>query len=767
MHLAVVGTLLFIIIIVLVKFPQAVILKSTTAFALILVIGALYLKVYNVDRITYPYEKVKIKKAVLFGKLTELELSREYEIRFQLITDSILINDSVYKVKHNYLCRVRDKDRRKLDSLYNVISNGNIITVSGTISKGREMRNPFEFNYQKYIENKGITGLVTVYNSDDLKITKHKTDYFSQLMFNIRNNLDKVITSLHTSQTSALLKGLLIGDRSEISDDINTEFINSGVMHVLAISGQHVAYILIIFILLFGRFNLYVKSFFTCIGLLVFLLITGFSASVFRAVVMALVIIAGFIKNRTTNAYNAIAVSAIIILLIEPNDLFDPGFQLSYSAVLGMISFGRYFSERIRSLKLQNSFIRFLLMLILVSFAAQIGTLPFTLYYFGKISISGILANIVVVPVSGIIISIGVFTLAVSPVSFWFAKTFALVNDVLCYYTIQFVHILGRWKYSYIPVNQFTLRNLIVSIVFILMLLILYKKLSGRAAKIIFVVLITANMALYASLDRIDYLPENKLTVMMVDVGQGDSFLLKFPNGKTALIDAGDASEYFDNGSKTLLPLLDKLGIDKIDYGFISHMDLDHYGGFISLIKNDKVKHIYKPQLDTSSKTDNKFVDYLKLHNVELSYYNKPKIEIGNVTLYFLNRQNNFSLSGKNDMSCVIFMKYGSSSFLFTGDIEKKEETNLIKKYDMLLKADVLKIPHHGSKTSSSISFLKTVSPKIALISAGVNNQFHHPALITLQKLNYCNARVLRSDLLGGVIMNSDGKQIKFIWWKM
>ena len=745
----------------LLKSAKLLFIKELIPFLLILVLGTSYLAFYNMGKTSYPFDHARMKNVTLYGQISGLELFREYEIRFRLETDSSDIDKNINSKGLTFLCRIRFKDKSALDSLYRIIADGNYICAKGVISKGKEKRNPFEFDYQKYLENSGITGLFTVSKPEDFSILNADKSFFSNTILNVRKSLDETITKLHAPQSAALLKGLLIGDRSEISEDINNQFINSGVMHVIAISGQHVAYILIIFILLFGRFNIYVRSAFTIAGLFFFLFITGSSPSVFRAVVMAMVIIAGYLTNRSVNGFNALAVSAIILLLIDPNTLFDPGFQLSYSAVLGMMTFGSFFYEKVYRMNLRSRLLRGALLLILVSFAAQIGTLPFSLYYFGKLSIVGFAANLIIVPVSGIIISIGIFTLVLSPFWFWGAQIYALVNDWLIFFTLKLVKIFGEWKYSFLAVNQFTLFDLLVSFFFIGILLFYYKKLFNKTAKVLFIILLAANIYVFTALDKIDYLPANKLSVMMIDVGQGDSFLIKFPNGQTALVDAGDASEYFDNGEHVILPLTEKLGIEKIDYAFLSHPESDHYGGYISLIKRGKIERLYKPPCDSSVKSDLLFEKFCEKYKITVNHYNSIPLSIGNSRVYFLNSTSVIQKLKSNDRSGVVMIKYGGTSVLFTGDIEKSREDELVKYYGSFLKADVLKIPHHGSRTSSTYAFLKTVSPQYALISAGIENKFNHPSPETIEKLEQMKTDILCTKNIGGAIIYSDGLNIQ------
>jgi competence protein ComEC len=264
-------------------------------------------------------------------------------------------------------------------------------------------------------------------------------------------------------------------------------------------------------------------------------------------------------------------------------------------------------------------------------------------------------------------------------------------------------------------------------------------------------------------------LPENKLSIFTIDVGNGDAILIKFPDGKTALIDAGDATINFDNGERTIIPLLDHLDINVIDYGFVSHLDHDHYAGFVSLVHNERVRHIIKPPLDTLLQRDVKFESFLKKYGVPFSYYADRLITIGNVNLYILCNKNDefYPKLTTNDKSGVLKIKYGKTSFLFPGDIERKTEGFYVEKYKDYLDVDFLKSPHHGSNTSSSEEFLKYSSPILTVISTGIQNKYGHPSPITIQKLETMGSKIYRTDLSGGLLFQSDGDSIYHVDWKI
>jgi competence protein ComEC len=253
----------------------------------------------------------------------------------------------------------------------------------------------------------------------------------------------------------------------------------------------------------------------------------------------------------------------------------------------------------------------------------------------------------------------------------------------------------------------------------------------------------------------------------MIDVGQGDSYLIKFPDGKTALVDAGNTTTFFDNGDRVIIPLLNYLGIKKIDYGIVTHIDSDHYGGFVSLILEGMIGEIIKPEIDTSLSKDKRFEEFIRERGIPIKYFKEEKMEVGNTALYFLYDDEVKNLAGEstNNRSGIFKLVYGETSFLFTGDVEKNVEKIYVNKYQHFLDSDVLKVGHHGSKTSSSIEFLHYVSPEISLISAGFKNKFGHPFDDVILRLKAAGSTIYRTDLQKAVLLRSNGEQIQQINW--
>jgi competence protein ComEC len=708
----------------------------------------------------------KEKNAKLYAKVIEVELKKSFEIVFTVSIDSLLMDDKKFTSNDKLICKFRG-DSLQRNFLYNNLNAGNKIYLTGTYQKGRERRNPGEFDYDKYLKSNGITGLFISYATDSINIISNQKDYFKSSLHAVRKEIDKSIHDLHNAQTAGLLRGLLLADRSEIDYETKNEFINSGVVHILAVSGLHVGYVLVIFIFIFGRFGIYLRSTLTILGLLAFMFLTGVPPSVFRATLMAVIIIIAFLSNRSTNIINSISIAAFIILILNPNEIYNPGFQLSFAAVLAIGILYPYFQKMIYKFRLKHKWIEYILLFIGVSLSAQIGTLPFTLVYFSKLSIIALFSNLIVIPVIGVIIGISFITVFTGLFSYAIAIYFAAANDLICGSMIEFIRFAGNLDFSFLWIRDYALYDSIIFYSGIAIVLLILNLIRKTYLKISLVLLLISSMFIYSKLDNKELLEKNKLSVFMIDVGQGDAFLIKFPSGKTALIDAGEANPFIDNGERVIIPLLDYLGIDKIDYGFVSHLDLDHYGGFVSLIYNQRINEVFRPLPDSGDKSlrFEKFLDRMK---IKKSIYEKTSFYVGDTKIYLLNDPYSYSYKSfsSNDKSGVIKIVHGKTSFLFVGDCEHPAEYFLASNFGKMLDSDVLKVGHHGSATGSSKAFLNLVLPNISLVSAGVKNKFNHPAESVISSLNKINSQIYRTDKLGAVLLQSNGNEIKKVEWK-
>lgn len=768
--LLVVSSLLILLVVLILRLKnQNEFLKFLFAALSIVLAGQIHLALNQIVKTQYPFTDCKINDVKISGEVEDISLLNDKRMRIIISAANIeRRNDEIPSAPVIVLCTVYDDSTKFINRIYSQLQIGNKVEIIGDLKKARERRNPGEFDYYQYLLSQNINTVMNVYSSGSIKILDKNTNQIPNLIFEIRKSIDRLITKFHSKEAAALLRGLLLADRSQIEYDLVESFINAGVVHVLAVSGLNVAYVVMVFIFLFGRFNTKFKITLSIAGICFYLVITTGPASVFRACLMAVFLMISQLTSRTFSINNSLAVSALVLLIIDPCALFDPGFQLSYSAVISIVYLYPKLKKFIEELKIKYRFLQNFLLFTSISVAAQIGTLPFTLIYFHKISIIALFANIIVIPVTGILNASVILTVILGSIWPWVGNIYGAANSLMTEWLFIFIRFAGRLDFSYLRINQFSLYDFIIYYMGLYPIIMIAMKAWSRKSKIIMILIVGVSILVYSKLDDSNLLINNKLTVFSIDVGQGDAALINFPDGTTALVDAGNCTQYFDNGGRVIKPLLERLGIEKIDFGIVSHIDSDHYGGFISLTNEGIIKKIIKPAPDSSSRKDIDFENLLMERNIPFEYFSKRRIRIANCNLYFLNdtakiADTNFD---SNNRSGVLKIVYGNTSFLFVGDLGVEGEEKILQDFGGFVKADYLKVGHHGSKTSSSESFIDAVKPKIGIICAGLFNNFNHPSPVILQRLAERNIHIERTDYDGGILYVSDGKKIEKIDWK-
>lgn len=272
----------------------------------------------------------------------------------------------------------------------------------------------------------------------------------------------------------------------------------------------------------------------------------------------------------------------------------------------------------------------------------------------------------------------------------------------------------------------------------------------------VFSLLIIALISFYLNYFNNNSTGENILSVHFIDVGQGDCTLIELPEDKVMLIDAGD------NGKESIIfEYLEELGVEKIDYLIATHPHADHIGGMEEIMERYEIGEIYMPNAETASTTFENMLDVAESKNLSINsaYEGKNIFDYSGVKADIISPKKGESYSNLNNYSVAVKLVCGEKSFLFTGDAEKETENEILDDFEAI-ECDVLKVGHHGSSTSSEYEFLKAVNPQYAVISCGKDNEYGHPHRETLESLKKIKAEVLRTDELGTIVIETDGKKI-------
>lgn len=653
---------------------------------------------------------------------------------------------------------------------------GQRIRLSGaTLNPLPPLRNPGQFDYGSYLQSRGITAISYIRSADQVQIPDSTVAFSleNRLFFPLRMSLSRAIERYFSPDIAGILKALLLGVRDDVNRDIREDFQNAGVIHVLAISGLHVSFVVLFIIWLLKSMPVYFKhrNWLTILLLIAYMLLTGANPPVVRATTMAVIIYLGKNVERAGNMPNYLFAAASIILMAQPQQLFWIGFQLSFSAVAAIIYFLPKLEvlfepllERIDSATAQQRIRKFLILPYCASFAAQIGVVPLGMFYFQKFSLISFLINPpVILATCGAVLTGFVFLIfqsIIAPI----AAISAFLLEYLMRGIVQSVHFAANFPFAYFDVLGFSIAG-IAAYFCAIFLLFHFKNVWFRRV-------FAGGFAGTLSLSVLFSMQIPALDVLMLDVGQGDATLLRTAQRQTLLIDAGPATDEWSSADFAIIPAMQHLGESRLRGLFITHPHLDHYGGAFRLLDFATIDTVYLPPLPLASEMDSLLQRFREKRIPVRTLRSGDVLDIDAETKIFVLAPdsalaNYATASGKNvnNGSLVLLVKHRESTLLFTGDAEAEAEI-AVRKWGKLLHCDVLKVGHHGSKTSSTPGLLSLVKPKFATISAGKFNRFGHPDSIILRRLNAIHTTVFRTDLQQAIWLRHRAGAWENVRWK-
>ena len=594
---------------------------------------------------------------------------------------------------------------------------GDLILVDGELEEPEKNRVFNVFDYKKYLYNKHIFYLM---NANKVSIMERN----SGLLFYFKNLVMDRINSI--SKSKGYIMTFILGNKSFIDNEVKESYQNNGISHLFAVSGMHISLFagIMLFFLKRISYNNYFNYGIVCLFLLFYLFLAGFPASLLRASVMFILFSINKVFNLKISNLNILFMVIIMILFIDPFYLFDIGFQFSY-LISGTLIMMRKRVGVIKG-KLKRGFY--------VSVVCFLVSFPICIYNFYGTNFMSVLFNLFYIP----FVSIIVFPLSL--ITF----IFPFLDSVLYFFIFVMERIslfISSIDFGYII---FPKVNFGVYILYYIVIFISFWKI--RFVLIFLVMLLIHKGYIYF---------DSNLYVYYLDVGQGDSALIRLPSNRgNVLIDTGgkvtyEMEKWREKGSKysivnsSTIPFLKSFGIKKLDYFILSHGDYDHIGEAINLVDNFNVEKVIFNcgEFNDLEKELIKVLDKKKIR-----YYSCIKeLNIDNNKLYFLQTK---KYDNENDDSNVIYTELNGYKFMFMGDAGIDKEKDLLDQYN-LKNIDFLKVGHHGSNTSSSKYFIDKIKPKYSLISVGKKNRYGHPKDSVLDILK--NSKIYRTDLDGSV----------------
>jgi len=704
------------------------------------------------------------------------------------------------------------KGGQKLPLVY-----GQQIEAAAKIRSPRNFGNPDSFDYVAYLAAQHIYWTGSVSSPPDIHLLSGGCGSAPVgWLFAVRTWALERLTSLYPGdpQTGALLQATLIGETSGVERRWTNDFRVTGTYHALVISGQHISVLAftILFILRLFRLRRVPALCVATVASWLYAFISGLSAPVVRAAGgFTLFLIASYFF-RKTRILNMLAAVGLAYLAFDPDELFDPSFQLSFLSAAAIAVFAipvmerfteplraslkrfdqlsydpqvewraaqwrielrllaqtvhlwTHLSERISRLAVSKVALltTFVADAVIVSACVQFGLALPMVSYFHRLSITGLSANIVVIPLLSLVVPLGFASIATG----W--RPLALATKLLLvsaeWIAAWHVHLEPAWRIAALP--------LWISLLFCVSLTAL--SVAIRRSFRFLPAILLASLAVFGVICRQPWKPElrpNLLEVTAIDVNQGDSLLLVFPDGKTMLVDAGGfpgaermaRKPQIDMGEDVISPYLWSRRIRHLDYAVLTHGHSDHMGGLAAILDNFHPRALWigaEPETQAwQTVRQHAAQDHVRILALTRA---SPATTVGGTHIRVLAPASDYAPSDapNNNDSLVLEVTYGRRSVLLTGDAERPVEDDMVSSGE-LHPVTLLKVGHHGSKTSSSEEFLNQVAPRFAFISDGYKNQFHHPHPTVLERLAQHHTAVFRTDQRGLVTFLTDGDKVE------
>ena len=650
----------------------------------------------------------------------------------------------------------------------------------------RSAGNPGEFDYQVYLARRQIYLTGFLESDVGVELLRRESGGFWVWIEHLRREISRFLERSLPSEKAALMKALVVGDRGGITRDMREDFTNAGVAHLLAISGLHVGMFgLVVFFLvrflgsystvLLMRLNLFkIATFFSFLAVLFYTAIAGGMVSTVRSAIMIGIYVLAVLLDREDEVLNSLCLAALCIALYWPGAVMEISFQLSFLAVLfiiwGLRGMKQWLPERRRDeLPQERSWFRTRLprigIYLAVPILATLGTGPMIAYHFGHLSLAGFLSNPIVVPFAGmVVVPLGLIIGLVSILLPSLAFPFLWLADSLLSLLLWMVRFFSALPLSNIAVPMPNLIEMVMLYLMVLSLLFIHLIIHRRTH----LYLLMGGIMLGLVCDGIYWWHERwdrkELRITHLSVGHGDAAVIEFPGSKVLVIDAGGtASRNFDTGRSIIAPYLRSRKILKVDYLLVTHPRIDHYGGMKSIVEEFGPSEFWSGFSKGRTTRYKELEESVKKFGLKRIFLKNsdPCRTIEEVRLCVLYPTNDDSNNSSRESSVVVRLSFGRINLLFGGDMKKKDERVLLQN-GADLSSTVLKVPRHGSHTSSSTGFIAAVKPKLAIFSVGQRNPFGLPREQVVSRYLEAGSQILRTDRDGAIIIETDGKRINY-----
>jgi competence protein ComEC len=705
-----------------------------------------------------------------------------------------------------FLLEAESADGRRLSGVLRVsvrgtdpgAGYGDRVSVTGRLHPPRGHRNPGGFDYPGHLARRKVFGVLQARSPADVRVVVPGRGMLRAIQ-DRRERIRQAFLASTSGDGSAVLQAMVLGEEGGLTDSLRERFMAAGVTHILSISGSHLGLVALLCFWLvrralfllperqYHRLTLLVDprkaaALGTAVPVTLYAFLAGGQVATLRSLVMILAGLAAVAADRPRSLAAALALAALLILVPAPETVFDISFQLSFLSVLSIffvIDIADALAPSPKDRRLRRAWN--VLMLLAVSVAATVATGPLVAAHFGQVAPAGIVANLIVVPFAGAVVVplgllSGVLSLLLGPLPF--AGLNQLVADSFVAVVSFFAAIPGAVLRVPSPGPLFLAGYILVAVTAFrwvrAALFARFRPLEHGTARPRFVLpSLAAGCALMGLSVLLTFFPPRGAQVTFLDVGQGDCAFIESQDGTRVLIDGGGTRDGgFDTGSRIVVPWLTDRGVRSIDLVILSHPHPDHLNGLIPVLRAFRVSELWTTGLDAGLEGYGELLTVAAERKVPHRTVDAgERRERGGLRLEALHpdrtvpsRRNGRAYASENDRSLVVRVRCGGRSFLFPGDLHRDGERELLARSPDLA-ADVLKVPHHGSRSSTGPALLNAVAPRVAVVSAGAGNPYHHPSKEVLARFAERGIEVARTDRDGAVIVRPSARGISVLRW--
>jgi len=648
--------------------------------------------------------------------------------------------------------------------------------------------NPGATQFYDYLHRRGIhTDLRIPDTGQVVKIGHRRPSLNARLLEAVRRKVHATFRATLDEKHADFLSAVWLGERNMFPAEMKEKFIQSGTYHFTVVSGIHVFIVYSMVTILLGiPATVRKRRIIAAIMLVVFYaFISGANPPVLRATIMAVTILASGLLKREPDRLSMLCLACLLLLVWNPMLLFRASFQLSFLAATAIVMFApmveNFFLQAIaRRREMPN--VRVSLSVPVPGFVAVVGLTRFQMYslrafshvmaivvfmapvtarYFGILAPVGILANPIVIPLIGPLLSLAALASVSGAFSMPIARLFSTANGLLMDVVFGLVEFFSGIKGGHFTVQSPPSWS--IAFFYAAMFLVIFHK-GIRLRKRVLVAVI-AGLFACSIIACVFVITPSELEVVFLDVGQGDCIFIQLPDDGALLIDGGPVGRRSDVGERVITRFLREKRVRELEAVVVSHPQADHIGGLPYIVEHFPVKRLLTNGEQADTQAYKKLMDVVRERNIPVKTLAEGTVisageKVRIRALHPPREPPEREGLSTNGLSLVLQMSYGKIDFLFTGDIGANVERDLCEEYPDL-ESEVLKVPHHGSGRSSSMELLDAVRPQMAVVQVGRNNSFGHPNKETLERYESVKCRLLRTDMDGAITVTSNGKTFR------